>query len=59
MTSRACRIRGCDAYVNPWMDAVGGWLRVCPSCRLAGRYGAALATVVVVVCELLMWWIRR
>lgn len=55
-TARACRNPRCREDYQPVF--VGGrFSGLCPSCRLAGQYGAGFAFAAILVYHALQWWV--
>lgn len=49
-----CRNPRCSEEFRPAWEG-GGWTRLCPSCRLAGRWGVYLAFAVMAIWKLATW----
>lgn len=55
--SMFCRNPRCGEMLTP-LRLRPSRVRLCPSCRLAGSYGAGAAAVAIFVVELIAWVIR-
>lgn len=51
-----CRNPRCGDRIKPEWDG-GEWTGLCPSCRLAGRWGAYVAFAVLFLGKLVTWWL--
>ena len=52
---RVCRNPKCGEPLN--LFSGGRWTGLCPSCRLAGRWGFYLSAGVAVGARLVLWWL--